>query len=197
LEARLAPEHLHRCKGDIVRQLLLTTLVTGAISAGLTASASAADTVEVGDPTGDAIIYRGDGTVEKNRRAAIDVRDTELRAGRYRTRLRVEMTDVRKRFFDRFHLDIEFTGDNGVSLSERWLVRRDGLSGIGTGGTGPYDCAFPKIRLSAAEDTLTYSMLNDCLDNPAAVKASLKVRYDVNEEEYATDRTGGTGMVSY
>jgi hypothetical protein len=179
-----------------MRKLLLTAIVTCAVATGLVTPASA-DMVEFDDPRGDVVVHSGEGNIERNARGPVDLRGGELVAGRYRTRLRVEMTDVRKRFFDRFHLDIEFTGDNGVSLSERWLVRRDGLSGIGTGGTGPYDCAFPKIRLSAAEDTLTYSMLNDCLDNPAAVKASLKVRYDVNEEEYATDRTGGTGMVSY
>lgn len=175
-----------------MRKLLLTALLTCAVSTGLVTPASA-DMVEFDDPRGDVVIHRGEGDVERSARDPVDLRRGELVAGQYRTRLRVEMTDVRKRFFDRFHFEITFTGDNGVTLSERWFIRRDGGSGIGTGGTGPYDCALPKIRLSSASDTLTYSMLNDCLDNPDAVKASLKVRYDVNEEEYATDRTGSTG----
>jgi hypothetical protein len=196
LEARLAPEHLHRCKGDIVRQLLLTTLVTGAISAGLTASASAADTVEVGDPTGDAIIYRGDGTVEKNRRAAIDVRDTELRAGRYRTEMRVEMTDVTRKVSGDFRFRVTLVGDNG---DKHWVtghIQHGSSSGSIGGDASFYDCALPKFDLSADDDTFTFSALNDCMGNPDAVRARIKVRHDFNRTDHVVDKAR-IGMVDY
>nr|CAA9318467.1 MAG: hypothetical protein AVDCRST_MAG46-671 [uncultured Nocardioidaceae bacterium] len=178
-----------------MRKLLLTALVTCAISAGLTASASA-DTVEFDDPTGDAIVYRGDGTVEKNRRSAIDIRDTQLRAGRYRTEMRVEMTDVTRKVRNDFRFRVTFVGDNGNEFYVTGHMTRRGSSGTIGGDTFPYNCAFPKLHLSIDEDTFTFSVLNDCMRNPDAVKARVKTRHDFNRTDHVLDRAR-TGMVAY
>lgn len=179
-----------------MRKLLLTALVTCAMSAGLTASASALDTAEVDDPTGDATIYRGDGTVERNRRAAIDIRDTELRAGRYRTELQVDMTDVTHKVRGDFRFRVTFVGDNGDEHYVTGHMQHGGTSGTIGGDASDYDCAFPKFHLSADEDTFTFSALNDCMGNPDAVKARIKVRHDFNRTDHVLDRAR-VGMVDY
>jgi hypothetical protein len=178
-----------------MRKLVLTAFVTCAIS-GLTASASAADTVEVGDPTGDAVIYRGDGSVEKNRRAAIDIHDTELRAGRYRTELRVEMTDVTRKVSGDFRFRVTLVGDNGDKHWVKGHIQHSSSSGSIGGDASFYDCALPKFSLSADDDTFTFSALNDCMGNPDAVKARIQVRHDFNRTDHVVDKAR-TGMVDY
>jgi hypothetical protein len=178
-----------------MRRLVLAAIATCAITAGLTV-ASAADTVQVDDPTGDAAIYRGDGTVEKNRRAAIDIRDTELRAGRYRTEMRVEMTDVTSKVRGDFRFRVAFVGDNGVQFVVTGHITGRGSSGTISGGTFPYNCAIPKLNLNTDEDTFTFSVLNDCMRNADAVRARINVRHDFNVTDHVTDRAR-IGMVAY
>jgi hypothetical protein len=188
-----------------MRRLVTASLLAVGLGAGLLSATAAGATaapvrehLTVVDPAGDAVIHRPDGSTEAGQRSKADVRGVQLVAGRYRTKLVVDLTDVDRSFRQRrFSFRATFTGDNDVTHWSRITFVPRGWYGTGGGDVDQfYDCAPGKPRLDRRSDVLVFSVLNDCVANPDAVRAKIKVRYRFSDAGFVTD-DARTPMLGY
>lgn len=184
-----------------MRRLIAGTMLTAAIAAGGAVSASAAPVIDTerqvvnGERRGDVVKTFADGSVERNTSAASDMTKVTLTAAEYRTKVRVDMIDVAQKFRRTgFRFNMQFSGDNGGRYELRFRFSRGGWSAAEIGSAGFYDCAFPKVRLSNAQDFISVSVLNDCFENADEVKAFVSNRYQFKKDSFARD-TSGTRFV--
>lgn len=186
----------------MTRRLIAGTVLTAAILVGGAVSASAehvagtAKQVINNERRGDVVKTFADGTVVRNTSAASDMMRVTLTAAEYRTKVRVDMIDVTQKFRRTgCRFNARFTGDRGEHFDLRFRFSTNGWSGSGSGsGDVFYDCSFPKLRMSNAQDFGSVSVLNDCFENADEVKAFVSNSYQFTTDAFARD-TSGTRFV--